>query len=335
MVIFPIEIVDFPMKNAWWFSIAFWCFLYVYQRVIHNQTSSGCWYTYPSEKYEFVNGKDDIPYMKWEKYNIFQTTNQIINHNLWFLCKSAVVLLVSCCNSRYFKRVHHVVAPPNIHTFLQSHRGAVMDQEANQSISIIILQGLIWFWSKESCMPTQFHSRIVARIEIPMGLDRLRFQGPRWSISKSGWALSNSRRTWIKSNALQLVEEFGSRFPIFSYGCVWKWLVPLHPMVLLIIIPFLNGYFIGNINPTFSDKPIYVPMLLRLFLAFRAPKPSQNRQKTNLWWLLEFTLFSPRHQDRIKSQQKMTGPSRDAGRLVRGKEAPQQPVTTNVNPGFC
>ena len=31
--------------------------------------------------------------------------------------------------------------------------------------------------------------------------------------------------------------------------------VPLNPMVLLIIIPFLNGYFIGNINPTFSDKP--------------------------------------------------------------------------------
>ena len=32
--------------------------------------------------------------------------------------------------------------------------------------------------------------------------------------------------------------------------------VSLNPMVLLIIIPFLNGYFIGNINPTFSDKPI-------------------------------------------------------------------------------
>ena len=30
--------------------------------------------------------------------------------------------------------------------------------------------------------------------------------------------------------------------------------VPLHPMVLLIIIPFLNGYFIGGIP--FSDKPI-------------------------------------------------------------------------------
>ena len=29
-------------------------------------------------------------------------------------------------------------------------------------------------------------------------------------------------------------------------------------MVLLIIIPFLNGYFIGKINPTFSDKPTWL-----------------------------------------------------------------------------
>ena len=28
-------------------------------------------------------------------------------------------------------------------------------------------------------------------------------------------------------------------------------------MVLLIIIPMKNGYFIGNINPTFSDKPMF------------------------------------------------------------------------------
>ena len=40
-----------------------------------------------SEKYEFVNGKDDIPYMKWKK--MFETTNQISNymgytyHTLW------------------------------------------------------------------------------------------------------------------------------------------------------------------------------------------------------------------------------------------------------------
>ena len=37
---------------------------------------SGWWLTYPSEKYEFVNGKDDIPYMKWKIKNMFQTTNQ-------------------------------------------------------------------------------------------------------------------------------------------------------------------------------------------------------------------------------------------------------------------
>ena len=36
---------------------------------------------------------------------------------------------------------------------------------------------------------------------------------------------------------------------------------PLYPMVLLIIIPFLNGYFIGNINPTFSGpNPQYHDM---------------------------------------------------------------------------
>ena len=28
--------------------------------------------------------------------------------------------------------------------------------------------------------------------------------------------------------------------------------VPLNPMVFMIIIPMKNGYFIGNINPTFS-----------------------------------------------------------------------------------
>jgi hypothetical protein len=30
------------------------------------------------EKYEFVNGKDDIPYMKWKIKFMFQTTNQTI-----------------------------------------------------------------------------------------------------------------------------------------------------------------------------------------------------------------------------------------------------------------
>ena len=31
----------------------------------------------PLKKYEFVNGKDDIPYMKWTKFQMFETTNQI------------------------------------------------------------------------------------------------------------------------------------------------------------------------------------------------------------------------------------------------------------------
>ena len=36
-------------------------------------------------------------------------------------------------------------------------------------------------------------------------------------------------------------------------------------MVLLIIIPFLNGYFIGNINPTFSDIPLFVNDMIYAF----------------------------------------------------------------------
>ena len=42
------------------------------------------------EKYEFVNGKDDIPYMKWKIKVMFETTNQMFydvgstgDHNWW------------------------------------------------------------------------------------------------------------------------------------------------------------------------------------------------------------------------------------------------------------
>jgi hypothetical protein len=35
----------------------------------------GWWCNNHLEKYEFVNGKDDIPYMKWT-INMFETTNQ-------------------------------------------------------------------------------------------------------------------------------------------------------------------------------------------------------------------------------------------------------------------
>ena len=39
--------------------------------------------------------------------------------------------------------------------------------------------------------------------------------------------------------------------------CLKMLCTPLYPMVFLIIIPMKNGYFVGNINPTFSDKPIW------------------------------------------------------------------------------
>ena len=34
---------------------------------------------YPSEKYEFVNGKDDIPYMKWKIKLMFQTNQSVVD----------------------------------------------------------------------------------------------------------------------------------------------------------------------------------------------------------------------------------------------------------------
>ena len=57
-------------------------------------------------------------------------------------------------------------------------------------------------------------------------------------------------------------------------GYNWEY-TPLYPMVLLIIIPMKHGYFIGNINPTCSDKAIctcvylytdFVSMSIYLFL---------------------------------------------------------------------
>ena len=65
-----------------------------------------------------------------------------------------------------------------------------------------------------------------------------------------------------------------SEWPAQSrFGCVWKWLVPLNPMVLLIIIPFLNGYFIGN--------PIFRQTLLTLWsLDWR----NRRNRRTDCTW---------------------------------------------------
>jgi len=46
---------------------------------------TGWWCNNHLEKYEFVNGKDDIPYMKWKIKAMFETTNQYKNGDLmWF-----------------------------------------------------------------------------------------------------------------------------------------------------------------------------------------------------------------------------------------------------------
>ena len=51
---------------------------------------SGWWYTYPSEKYEFVNGKDDIPYYEMENKKYVKPPSRYINiyihlnHIPWF-----------------------------------------------------------------------------------------------------------------------------------------------------------------------------------------------------------------------------------------------------------
>ena len=42
-------------------------------------TCSGWWYTYPSEKYEFVSWDDDIPNMMGKIIQMLQTTNLNVN----------------------------------------------------------------------------------------------------------------------------------------------------------------------------------------------------------------------------------------------------------------
>ena len=56
--------------------------------------------------------------------------------------------------------------------------------------------------------------------------------------------------------------------------CLKMLCTPLYPMVLLIIIPMKKGYFIGNINPTFSDKPKSVSFHFQTLLLQGDPEPA-------------------------------------------------------------
>ena len=60
--------------------------------------------TYPSEKYELVNGKDDILYMKWENSKfMFETTNQIYIY-IYFL--KLPFLVVNLESSSHAGNIH-------------------------------------------------------------------------------------------------------------------------------------------------------------------------------------------------------------------------------------
>ena len=88
-------------------------------------------------------------------------------------------------------------------------------------------------------------------MEIPMKLQHVRY----FSWWKNPFQRAFS--WWHKSHGFK--PPFNHQIPAMKppFGCVWKCCVPLNPMVLLIIIPMKNGYFIGKINPTFLDKPIF------------------------------------------------------------------------------
>ena len=102
-----------------------------------------------------------------------------------------------------------------------------------------------------------------------LGLDR---PGKPWKSSQQTRRTSPSAKVYPRYVISETLARRGlRRVPSESYQQTWGfnrdsigiWVclkmscTPLYPMVLLIIIPMKNGYFIGNINPTFSDKPIF------------------------------------------------------------------------------
>ena len=113
----------------------------------------------------------------------------------------------------------------------------------------------------EQC-PTQYGWRL------PLGSDDVRMY-----FNLDFWNREDSVTEKIHPAAPVLAQQW-------IYGFVWKCCVPLNPMVLLIIIPFLNGYFIGNINPTFSDKPILAARSVVIkwcaLLTAAVPRPCGN-----------------------------------------------------------
>ena len=74
-----------------------------------------------------------------------------------------------------------------------------------------------------------------------------------------GWAWNHilvGIITFLWLNLLTVFKNIAATIKItIRCGCVWKSAKPLNPIVLSDHYPvFKNGYSIGKINPTFSDK---------------------------------------------------------------------------------
>jgi len=53
------------------------------------------------EKYKFVNGKDDIPYMKWNIKIMFETTNQVVYVFKDVTSKRDLWIFMVCVSSKH------------------------------------------------------------------------------------------------------------------------------------------------------------------------------------------------------------------------------------------
>ena len=68
--------------------------------------------------------------------------------------------------------------------------------------------------------------------------------------------------------------------------------VPLNPMVLLIIIPMKNCYFIGNIPNIFRQTHIYIYMVIDIGEAIAARIWLKPLMKLSGWWFGTFLFFN-------------------------------------------
>ena len=98
------------------------------------------------------------------------------------------------------------------------------------------------------------------------------------------WKKAGSQTSWVGRNYHPSLGMDTN-----TYGCVWKWLVPhCTQWFLLIIIPFLNGYFIGKINSTFSVTNPYLIIGESInqlaFLGFQMKQLRDTRSHFHFQW---------------------------------------------------